>query len=103
MGVIVDLLLGELEKNGFSYDDIDDLDNHIDFYSPIVVEIILRWLPHVYDEHLGSGICVARSLINGTMQAYDPAILIDLFENSNHNASIKSGIDMFLPCQLHTT
>jgi hypothetical protein len=81
-------LIADLKKAGFNFRDIDHLFRQKRHLPITAVNIILKWLPDVYNKHLGSGDCLVRSLIAKTDQ-YDPGILIDLFENSNYNESIK--------------
>jgi hypothetical protein len=42
----------------------------------------------MYKDHLGSGEHLVRALISA-QEPFDPAVLIDLFENSNYNEAIK--------------
>jgi hypothetical protein len=91
MEIIESLLIDELESKGYHFEDIDHLKEQNEPLPLEVIEIILKWLPKIYDEHLGAGDCLVRSLISAG-EEFDPFILIDLFENSHHNKSIKWGI-----------
>jgi hypothetical protein len=90
LGSAKEKLIDELKGIGSVYKDLD----HIYVQKSLnaqEVKLILKWLPPIYDEHLGSGHIMARSLISAT-EPYDPSILIDLFENSSFNRTIKWGI-----------
>lgn len=83
-------LLKELKANGFLYADLNEIFRQKSL-SPIEVEIIIKWLPSIYVEHLGAGDILVRSLISAS-EPFKPDVLIDLFENSSLNGSIKWGI-----------
>lgn len=87
-------MLKELEEAGHKYRDIDEIfkQRKISLHA---VKVILKWLPDIYVEHLGSGDQLVRSLISAE-EPFDPAILIDLFETSDYNFSIKGGIAIVL-------
>ena len=53
-----------------------------------VVNIILKWLPRIYEEHVGSGEHLIRALVL-TEEDFDPKVIIDLFENTDYNSSLK--------------
>lgn len=55
---------------------------------PDVVNVILKWLPRIYEEHIGSGEHLIRALVF-TESEFEPKVIIDLFENSNYNSSLK--------------
>jgi len=82
-------MIKELTELGYTYKDINDIYKYI--LPPQAVEIILKWLPEIYKDHLGSGEHLVRSLIS-TEQPFNPEVLINLFENSNYNKSIKCTI-----------
>ena len=84
-------LISDLNNAGYHFRDINHLYKQ-DNYLPIgAINIILRWLPEIYKEHLGSGECLVRSLICQSDQ-YNPAVLINLFENSELNETLKNTI-----------
>ena len=83
-------LIKELKQAGYIYRDI----NHIfkqDELPIKAVDIILKWVRQMYNEHLGTGDHLVRSLISAN-EPFDPTVLIDIFENSDYNFSVKSGI-----------
>lgn len=91
-------LLKELEKIGCNYHDIHDIFKQEKV--PLnAVNIILKWLPDIYAEHLGAGDQLVRSLISAE-EPFDPSILIELFENGDYNFSIKGGIAIVLSSAL---
>ena len=53
-----------------------------------VVNIILKWLPEIYKEHVGSGEHLIRALVF-TETDFDPTTIINLFENSDYNYGLK--------------
>lgn len=83
-------LIKELKKSGFKYTDSNDIFQQKQL-QPKEIEIILKWLPEIYTEHYGTADTLVRSLI-GAAQPFDPALLIDIFETSDLNFSLKSGI-----------
>ncbi len=86
-------LIRELKSIGHNYKGIDDIFKHT---LPLeVVQVILKWLPQIYEEHLGSGEVLVRSLISAE-EPFDPYPLIDIFENSQHNKVIKCTIGYVL-------
>jgi hypothetical protein len=88
-------LLEELEAKGYCFQNVVALQDQNDPLPLEAIRTILKWLPHVYDEHLGTGDCLLRSLYSAGEQ-YDPSVLIDLFENSDHNETVKSCIGRVL-------
>jgi hypothetical protein len=95
MGIIQRQLISDLNNAGFQFRDINHLFNQNDYLPIDAINIILKWLPEIYMEHIGSGECLVRSLICKS-DKYDPAILIDLFENSQLNETLKSTIGYVL-------
>ena len=95
MGQVVQQFISELNNAGFKFRDINHLYKQNDFLPVKACNIILKWLPAVYKEHIGSGECLVRSLIRPS-DPYDPTILIDLFENSDLNDTLKSTIGYVL-------
>jgi hypothetical protein len=83
-------MLNELALFGYNYADINEIHNQKTL-EPKAVEIILRWLPAIYEDGLGSGEHLVRSLI-GAKEEFNPEVLIDLFENSDYNETIKCTI-----------
>lgn len=86
----IDKFLNELKAQGCGYQSIHEIFRQRSL-TQNVVELILQWLPSIYEEHLGSGDQLVRALISAS-KPYDPAVLIDLFENSSYNNTIKWGI-----------
>lgn len=81
------LLVYELATQGFHYHDIRQI--HEEKVIPSkMIELIIKWLPAIYKEHLGKGEHLIRALISAE-SPFNPSIIIDLFENSNYNQSIK--------------
>lgn len=83
-------MLKELELLGYCYSNIHDIYKQKKL-PPDIVDVMLDWLPDIYNEHLGSGDQLVRSLISAD-KAFDPSILINLFENNSLNDAIKWGI-----------
>ncbi len=91
MGKIERQLISDLNDTGFQFRDINHLYKQNDYLPISAINIILKWLPEIYKEHIGSGECLVRSLICQS-DKYNPGILIDLFENSDLNETLKSTI-----------
>jgi hypothetical protein len=85
------LLIDELQENGLNYPDINFLLNTKHELPPEAVKIILKWLPLIYDESVGLGDGLVRSLISA-QEEFDPTLLIQLYEEREYNNSIKFGI-----------
>ncbi len=85
------LLITELNEEGFDYPGIDYLATKKILLPKTAVQIILKWLPLMYEEHLGAGNGLVRSLISAD-EPFDPLLLINLFQVSEYNDSIKFGI-----------
>lgn len=81
-----DKMFEELKTAGYTYKDVNDI--YKQKLPAKVVEIILKWLPKIYQEHIGSGEQLTRSLISA-QEPFDPSVLINLFENSNYNKQLK--------------
>lgn len=84
-------LIEELAKQGYKYKDIQQIFSGRKSLEPIEVDLILKWLPQIYEEQLGAGVILAQSL-RLAKEPFDPSLLIELFEKSNLNSSVKSGI-----------
>lgn len=91
MGIVESNFVRELNSKGYKYSGINHLFKQDEPLPLEVVNIILKWLPEVYKEHLGSGECLVRSLISSG-EPFDPSVLIDLFENSDLNETNKCSI-----------
>ena len=52
------------------------------------MDIILKWLPAIYEMHIGSGDFLIRSLIS-TEEPFSPDVIIRLFEESSYNSTLK--------------
>jgi hypothetical protein len=85
-----ELLIRELSKLGYRYKHIDDIYKQKSL-PPAVVAVILKWFERVYEEHLGSGDQLVRSLISSA-EPFDPTVLIDFFEKNKYNKSIMWGV-----------
>jgi hypothetical protein len=83
-------LIGELRKAGYKYTNSDQIFRKKSL-APVETQLILKWLPRVYEQHLGAGDILVRSLISAK-EPFDPSLLIELFEKSTLNSSIKSSI-----------
>ncbi len=86
--VHIEMMLDEIEQLGYVRPTIDMLHKSSTKLSSEVVEIILKWLPAVYDNRIGSGEHLIRALIT-TKEPFNPSVIIDLFDNSNLNDSLK--------------
>ena len=87
-------LLKDLKEKGHSYKNIDQIFEQNPL-QPEEVEVILKWLPTAYAEDLAAGDTLVRSLMSARIP-FDPALLIDIFENSDMNFHLKSGIALTL-------
>ncbi|WPQ60141.1 hypothetical protein SIO70_17510 [Chitinophaga sancti] len=90
MGKIEKQILIELREAGYNYRDVNKIFDK-KTHELAEVDIILKYLPEAYKEHLGTGDILARSLIVAT-EPFDPSVLIDLYDNSELNDVIKDGI-----------
>lgn len=95
MGKVETQFISDLRNAGFQFLDINHLYKQNDYLPIAAINIILKWLPEIYQEHIGSGECLVRSLICPS-DKYDPAVLIDLFENGDLNETLKSTIGYVL-------
>src|SRR5687767_14301481 len=95
MDLIERQLFDELKNAGFKFRGINHLYKQQNFLPLKACNIILKWLPDIYKEHIGSGECLVRSLICPT-DAYNPKVLIDLFENGDLNDTLKCTIGYVL-------
>lgn len=89
MGQVARDMLKELETAGFKYYDANYIFKKKEL-QPEEVTIILKWLPDIYKEHIGTGDILARSLISAK-EPFDPAVIINLFDSDFINSSMKSG------------
>ncbi|MBO9563696.1 MAG: hypothetical protein J7621_13020 [Niastella sp.] len=87
-------LLNEINSKGHKLSNIKDIYSQ-DILDSHTVEIILKWLPLIYQESLGSGELLVRSLFSAKTP-FNPTVLIDLFINSSYNQTIKSTIGLVL-------
>lgn len=95
MGQKERLLIAELKEKGYHFRGINHLFHQT---KPLPIEasnIILKWLPDIYKEHIGAGECLVRALISAG-EPFDPSVLIDLFENSDLNDTLKCTIGYVL-------
>lgn len=86
----VQKLINDLSNQGYNFASDDDLYKQKEIFLE-VANVILINLPEILNESLGAGVQLIRLLIL-TKEPFDPTILIDLFENSTHNSSVKSMI-----------
>jgi hypothetical protein len=89
MGQIQRRMIGELDAAGFSYYDVNYIFRKKEL-QPEEVTIILKWLPDIYTEHIGTGDILVRSLI-AAKEAFDPAVVIALLDREDLNDSVKCG------------
>jgi|GEM_PF-1667661 hypothetical protein len=87
-------IINELESKGFRYKDANYIYQNKQLESEEVA-IILKWLPKVYTEHYGTADILVRSLMSAK-EPFDATLLIDLFENSDLNFSLKDSIALTL-------
>lgn len=90
-GPCVKKMLDEIAALGYERPTIDLLHHTSTPLSTSVVEIIIKWLPSIYREHIGSGEHLVRALIN-TQDHFNPELLKDLYENSALNEGLKQTI-----------
>jgi len=83
-------IVHELKSRGYMYKDADDIYRQKKM-DPEVVNVILKWLPKVYIEHYGTADILVRSLM-GAKEPINPSPLIELFDKTDLNFSLKSGI-----------
>ena len=81
------IMIDELRSKGFSHADISEIHKE-DHVQPLMADVILKWLPGIYKDHIGSGEHLIRALIT-TEKPFDPSAIIDLFENSEYNSTLK--------------
>lgn len=84
-------LIEELKQKGFNYPDINYLFHKKILLPKSAVRVILNWLPLMYEENVGAGNGLVRSLISAD-EPFDPSLLINLFQKSVYNTSIKFGL-----------
>lgn len=87
-------MIGELKKAGFNYVNSVTIFKKASLDLP-AVNIILKWIPLIYGEDPGAAHYLVRALVR-SREAFDPSVLIDLFENSDLNFSLKGGIGFTL-------
>jgi len=86
----IEIFLAELQELGYYYPDINTIYKQKNLAS-YEVEIILKWIPNIYIEHLGSGDQLVRSLIS-TEEPFNPEPLIKFFEKNIYNSSVMWGV-----------
>jgi hypothetical protein len=87
-GVHESKMLDEIETLGYTRPSIDLLHKTSTPLPPDVVSVILKWLPKIYKDHIGSAEHLIRALIT-TEEPFNPSVIIDLFENSDYNSTLK--------------
>ncbi len=86
--IIEKQLLDEIASIGYKRPTLSTLHYAEQPLQPDVVEIILKWLSQLYEEHVGSGEFLVRALVY-TRQPFSPSVLLELFENSKLNTTLK--------------
>jgi hypothetical protein len=89
-----DSLLKELKDQGFQYRNVNKIFDRKEL-QPDEVEIIIKWLVRIYEEDVGAADTLVRSLVSAK-RAFDPSVLISLFDKSDLNFYLKSGIGIAL-------
>lgn len=84
-------LIRELKEQGYKYKGIDNIFTSKKDLEPIEVNLILKFLPRLYEEELGAGVHLAYCL-KGARETFDPSPLIKLFEESDLNPTVKNSI-----------
>ena len=87
-------ILTELKEKGLYYRSVDELCQQKSL-EPIVVETILKWLPDLYSENNAIADSLVR-LLKMAREPFDPALLINIFENSDLNFYLKSAVALTL-------
>jgi len=83
-------LIQDLKSKGYKFIDADNLFRSKSLNSE-VVNIILYHLSSIYEEHIGTGDTLVRSLL-AAEDEFDSSILVKLFNNKQYNKSIKWSI-----------
>jgi hypothetical protein len=83
-------LINDLRRLGYEYKDLEEIYKSKSLDSGVVLTII-KWLPDLYQGHIGTGDYMVRSLI-GASEPFDPSPLIILFEGNGLNRSLKWSI-----------
>lgn len=83
-------IIHELKLSGFEYKDADDIFNQKEIDKEVVA-IILKWLPEAYSENYATADILVRSLMAAN-EPFDPSVLIKLFDETDFNYAVKSGI-----------
>lgn len=88
-------IIKDLSKLGLTFKDLNEVAKKKKL-QPEPVNVILKWLPKLYaNKEYGLADILVRSLIFAT-DAFDPQILISLFDEANLNTSLKYGIGIAL-------
>ena len=88
------LLLKELKEKGYRYRNIDKLFEQKTLQAD-ETEAILKWLEPIYREDVATADILVRSLVSAK-HVFDPSLLIRLFDESDLNFHLKSGIGVAL-------
>ncbi len=83
-------IVEELSKIGFDYYDLNAVSTKQNLEIK-EVEILLKWLARLYDEHLGEAGLATRCLVNAK-DKFNPEVLLKLFERKDFDFSTKSVI-----------
>ncbi len=84
-------LLDEISLLGYERPSVNLLHHTTTILEEDVVDLILKWLPLIYKERVATGNHLAWALLN-TRQSFKPDVLIDLYENSDLNETLKQTI-----------
>ena len=87
-------LISKINSLGYSFYDLNSI--HIQkSISLDIVNLILEFIPKLFEEHIGTGI-VACLCLNKSKNTFDASVLMKLFENENFNAGAKSSIGFII-------
>jgi hypothetical protein len=84
-------MLDEISLLGYERPSINLLHHTTTILEENVVDLILKWLPLIYNESIAKGNHLIWALLN-TRKSFKPDVLIDLYENSDLNETLKQTI-----------
>ncbi len=87
-------LLTDLKGKGYRYRNVDKIFEQKTLQAE-EVEVILKWLEPIYSEDVATADTLVRSLVSAK-HAFDPSLLIRLFDESDLNFHLKGGIGVAL-------
>jgi hypothetical protein len=88
-------MLDEIAALGYERPTVTLLHHTITPIEKVVVDIILKWLPNIYEESIGTGHHLLWSLLNSA-DDFNPEALIKLYEQSDLNEILKQAIAIML-------